>query len=95
MRYGYSQWTKWGVLEILYACFQNMVGFGYDIVDAWAEKAPEKLAMLWTNDQEEVRRYTFADIKKYANTIENRLDDASCTMERVFLAPSTSLRASR
>ena len=41
--------------------------FGYDIVDAWAEEAPEKLAMLWTNDQEEVRRYTFADIKKYTD----------------------------
>lgn len=29
-------------------------------------------------------RNHFADIKKYANTIENRLDDASCTMERVL-----------
>ena len=38
--------------------------FGYDIIDAWATEAPEKLAMLWTNDQGEVRRYTFADIKE-------------------------------
>ena len=38
--------------------------FGYDIIDAWATEAPEKLAMLWTNDQDEVRRYTFADIKE-------------------------------
>ena len=41
--------------------------FGYDIVDAWATKAPEKLAMLWTNDQGEVRRYTFADMKRYTD----------------------------
>lgn len=41
--------------------------FGYDIVDAWAEKEPGKLAMLWTNDQGEVRRYTFADIKHYTD----------------------------
>lgn len=30
-----------------------------------------------------IRRH-FADIKKYANTIETRLDDAGCTMERVL-----------
>ena len=41
--------------------------FGYDIIDGWAEKAPEKLAMLWTNDQGEVRRYTFADMKRYTD----------------------------
>ena len=41
--------------------------FGYDIIDGWAAKAPEKLAMLWTNDQGEVRRYTFADMKHYTD----------------------------
>lgn len=41
--------------------------FGYDIVDAWATEAPEKLAMLWTNDQGEVRRYSFADMKRYTD----------------------------
>ena len=41
--------------------------FGYDIIDGWAAKAPEKLAMLWTNDQGEVRRYTFADMKRYTD----------------------------
>lgn len=38
--------------------------FGYDIVDEWAKKEPNKLAMLWTNDKVEERRYTFADIKQ-------------------------------
>ena len=33
---------------------------------------------------EEYIRYHFADIKEYANTIENRLDDAGCTMESVL-----------
>ncbi len=41
--------------------------FGYDIIDGWAAKSPEKLAMLWTNDQGEVRRYTFADMKRYTD----------------------------
>lgn len=38
--------------------------FGYDVVDAWAEKDPEKEALLWTNDKGVVRHYTFADIKR-------------------------------
>lgn len=41
--------------------------FGYDIVDAWAEKDPTKLAMLWTNDKGEERHYTFADMKHYTD----------------------------
>jgi acetyl-CoA synthetase len=41
--------------------------FGYDIVDAWAAKEPNKLALLWTNDQGECREFTFAEIKKYTD----------------------------
>ena len=38
--------------------------FGYDVVDVWAEKEPDKKALLWTNDQGEVKQFTFADIKR-------------------------------
>ncbi len=38
--------------------------FGYDIVDAWAEREPNKKALLWTNDQGECIQFTFADIKR-------------------------------
>ena len=41
--------------------------FGYDVVDAWATENPEKLAILWTNDKGECRRYTYADLKKYTD----------------------------
>lgn len=41
--------------------------FGYDIVDAWAEKEPDKRALLWTNDKDECREFTFGDIKKYTD----------------------------
>ncbi|HXK75158.1 MAG TPA: AMP-binding protein [Bacteroidaceae bacterium] len=41
--------------------------FAYDIVDAWAKKAPEKNALLWTNDKGAVRQYTFAEIKEYSD----------------------------
>ncbi|MDE5975734.1 MAG: acetyl-CoA synthetase, partial [Muribaculaceae bacterium] len=35
--------------------------FGYDVVDAWAEKEPDKPALLWTNDKGEKIQFTFAD----------------------------------
>ena len=38
--------------------------FGYDVVDAWAEKEPNKKALLWTNDQGKEIQFTFADIKR-------------------------------
>ncbi|MBP1676382.1 MAG: AMP-dependent synthetase and ligase [Bacteroidetes bacterium] len=41
--------------------------FGYDIVDAWAEKEPNKPALLWTNDKGECRHFSFADIKAYSD----------------------------
>ena len=41
--------------------------FGYDIVDAWAEKEPDKPALLWTNDKGEHHQYSFADIKRYSD----------------------------
>ena len=25
--------------------------FAYDVMDVWAEEAPDKLALLWTNDE--------------------------------------------
>jgi len=41
--------------------------FAYDIVDEWAAKAPNKRALLWTNDKGECREFTFGDIKKYSD----------------------------
>ncbi len=38
--------------------------FAYDVVDAYAAEQPDKLAMLWTNDHDEVHRFTFADMKR-------------------------------
>lgn len=41
--------------------------FAYDIVDQWARIDPDKLALLWTNDQEQMQRYTFSDIKRLSD----------------------------
>ena len=41
--------------------------FAYDVVDVWAEKEPDKIALCWTNDQGQHRDFTFAEIKKYSD----------------------------
>ena len=37
--------------------------FAYDVMDVWAEEKPDGLALLWTNDEGEERRTTFAQLK--------------------------------
>ena len=45
----------------------NNFNFAYDVVDAWAEVAPDKIALLWTNEEGEERRLSFADLKQQSN----------------------------
>jgi len=45
--------------------------FGYDVVDAWAESEPEKKALVWCNDHDEERIFTFADMKRMSNRAAN------------------------
>lgn len=37
--------------------------FGYDVLDAWAAEAPDKVAMCWTNDHGKHIDFTYADLK--------------------------------
>ena len=41
--------------------------FAYDVMDAWAEEKPDGLALLWTNDQGEEIRTTFAELKEQSD----------------------------
>ncbi len=41
--------------------------FAYDIVDAWAEKEPDKKALCWTNDKGAHRDFTFSEIKEQSD----------------------------
>ena len=43
--------------------------FGYDVVDEWARTNPDKLALLWTNDEGAEVRYTFADVKRKSDQV--------------------------
>ena len=57
-----------------YSCIvPDNFNFAYDVVDEWAALQPEKLALLWTNDDELVKRYTFADMKRLSDKAANAL----------------------
>ena len=50
--------------------------FAYDVMDVWAEEKPDKLALLWTNDEGAEIRLTFADIK-------DRSDQAAAYLQQL------------
>ena len=41
--------------------------FAYDVMDVWAKEDPDRLALLWTNDQGEEIRATFAQLKEQSD----------------------------
>ncbi len=45
--------------------------FGFDIVDAWAKDEPEKMALVWCNDDDEEKKFTFSDISRLSNQTAN------------------------
>ena len=38
--------------------------FGFDVVDAWAEEEPEKKALVWCDEEDNEKDFTFTDIKR-------------------------------
>ena len=62
--------------DAAYAAFSLDVpetyNFGFDVVDKWAED-PQKLAMLWVDEDGSEARYTFADMKRQSNRFANVL----------------------
>ena len=45
--------------------------FGFDIVDEWAKQEPEKKALVWCNDHDEEKIFTFTDISRLSNKAAN------------------------
>ena len=45
--------------------------FGYDVVDAWAEHEPQKIALVWCDDKGASANYTFAEMKRYSDKAAN------------------------
>jgi len=47
--------------------------FAYDVVDEWARLQPEKLALLWTDDSQAMKSFTFTEIKRLSDKAANAL----------------------
>ncbi len=45
--------------------------FGFDIVDEWAKQEPDKKALVWCNDHNEEKTFTFSDISKMSSKAAN------------------------
>jgi len=45
--------------------------FGFDVVDQWAEREPNKLALMWCDDHGEERRFTFSNLSRLSNRAAN------------------------
>lgn len=45
--------------------------FGFDIVDEWAKIEPNRRALVWCDDKNSERIFTFDDIKKHTNKTAN------------------------
>lgn len=49
--------------------------FAYDVLDEYAEKAPEKLALVWCNDSGDEKFITFGELKKQTDKTANLLKE--------------------
>ncbi len=45
--------------------------FSYDIVDKYAQTEPDKVAMVWHNDEGETQIFTFGQLKKFSDKTAN------------------------
>ncbi len=66
-----TETDKDGALKKISFMNEETFNFGFDIVDALAEKSPDKTALLYVSDSMEERKFTFAEIKKYSNMTAN------------------------
>ena len=58
--------------------------FAYDVIDEWAKSHPDKLAILWSNDEGQSERITFSDLKK-------RSDQAASYFQQLAIGKGDSV----
>ena len=65
---------KEGVLDGITFKNEDKFNFAFDIVDAIADRTPDKLAMLHLSSDKTERRFTFSDIKRHSAMAANYLE---------------------
>lgn len=60
-----------GALKEFRLDYPESFNFGYDVVDAVADREPDKTAMVWCNTEGEEHFFTFSEIKEQSNKAAN------------------------
>ena len=60
-----------GNLKKITLNYPENFNFGYDVVDKYAEIAPDKRAIVWCNVENEEHVFSFLDVKRYSNKMAN------------------------
>lgn len=63
-----------GILKGIRFTDEEKFNFAFDVVDAIAQKSPDKLAMLHLSRDKTERRFTFGDISRWSNKTANYLE---------------------
>ncbi|MCI9115401.1 MAG: AMP-binding protein [Acutalibacter sp.] len=63
-----------GILKGIHFTDEEKFNFAFDVVDAIAQKSPDKLAMLHLSRDKTERRFTFGDISRWSNKTANYLE---------------------
>lgn len=66
-----EEFDESGNLKKFKVKYPENFNFGYDVVDAIAEKEPDKRAIVWCNTDNEEHVFSFEDVKRYSNKIAN------------------------
>ena len=53
--------------------------FSYDVIDVLAKENPVDIALLWTNDAGETKKFTFLDLSRMSNAAANFLSSRGLT----------------
>ncbi len=60
-----------GTLQQFSLHYPDNFNFGYDVVDAIADEAPQRRALVWCNQRGDERIFTFSEIKELSNRAAN------------------------
>lgn len=60
-----------GVLSKIEFTNDETFNFAFDVVDALAEKTPDKTALIYVSRDKEEKKFTFKEIKEYSNMAAN------------------------
>lgn len=60
-----------GVLSKIAFTNDDTFNFAYDVMDALAEKTPDKTALIYVSKEKEEKKFTFQEMKEYSNRAAN------------------------